>query len=468
MNYSTIKTAIACSLVAAIGLTDTVQAQEPTVFGGRRQYRTWSIGVNGGFTTPSVIIGGSNAFNRKVSFGEYKLREYYGITVRKQLSSWFGLEAAANRGRIFAYNNDGFGYNMEYPAANGAVAAGGYESAETSIQYAASLNAVFQLATIDFLRRENAVNFYASVGYGVNAFNPVAYTDADGSAGAWDNKGAWKDGFWSDRNAPSNDADYRKEAYIPVGVGVKFKLSDRVALNLGYTMNFVDSKALFGALDQGQRPASNDKYSYTYAGLEFSLGSSSKPDLTWHNPVSTLYDELKDPSLRNELEALKQRVSTLEGLVDELSRDEDGDGVSDKFDKCPGTPAGTQVDGAGCPIKFPEPEVKASNATYSNIQFEFDSSVLKTESYSTLDRLSSDLRASGASVTLDGHASAEGSEAYNLTLSRDRANSVKQYLVNSGVDAAKINTQAFGESAPIASNATEEGRVINRRVEIKR
>src|SRR5690606_31566512 len=129
-----------------------------------------------------------------------------------------------------------------------------------------------------------------------------------------------------------NDADYRKEAYIPVGVGVKFKLSDRVALNLGYTMNFVDSKALYGPLDQGQRPASNDKYSYTYAGLEFSLGSSAKPDLTWHNPVSTLYDELKDPSLRNELEALKQRVSTLEGLVDELSRDEDGDGVSDKFD----------------------------------------------------------------------------------------------------------------------------------------
>jgi len=151
-----------------------------------------------------------------------------------------------------------------------------------------------------------------------------------------------------------------------------------------------------------------------------------------------------------------------------LSRDEDGDGVSDKFDKCPGTPAGTQVDGAGCPIKFPEPEKSEFTGTYPNIQFEFDSSVLKTESYATLDKLSSELRESGATVTLDGHASAEGSEAYNLNLSRDRANSVKQYLVNSGVDASKINVQAFGESAPIASNATEEGRVLNRRVEIKR
>ncbi|MGV3761679.1 OmpA family protein [Parapedobacter sp.] len=463
MNYSTIKTAVACSLVAAFGLTDTVQAQEPTVFGGRSQYRTWSIGVNGGFTTPSVLIGGSNAFNQKVGFGGYKLREYYGITVRKQLSSWFGLEAAANRGRIFTYNNRGLTNDYIFNAANGAAGNAGYQSAETSVQYAASLNGVFQLATIDFLRRENVVNFYASVGYGVMAFNPVGYTDADGSSGAWDNKGAWGEEVNSDREL-TGDRDFKREAYIPVGVGVKFKLSDRVALNLGYTMNFVDDKSLFGPVVDR---AANDKFSYTYAGLEFSLGSSSKPDLTWHNPVSTLYDELKDPSLRNELEALKQRVSTLEGIVDELNNDEDGDGVSDRFDKCPGTPAGTQVDGAGCPIKFPEPETTAVAGTYSNIQFEFDSSVLKTESYSILDRLSSELRESGATVTLDGHASAEGTEAYNMTLSKDRANSVKQYLVNSGVDAAKINVQAFGESAPIASNATEEGRVLNRRVEIK-
>src|SRR5690606_13799024 len=112
-------------------------------------------------------------------------------------------------------------------------------------------------------------------------------------------------------------------------------------------------------------------------------------------------------------------------------------------------------------------EVSEAVGTYPNIQFEFDSSVLKTESYSTLDRLSSELRETGASVTLDGHASAEGTEAYNMTLSQDRANSLKQYLVNSGVDAANINVYAFGESAPVASDATEDGRVLNRRVEIK-
>jgi OOP family OmpA-OmpF porin len=75
---------------------------------------------------------------------------------------------------------------------------------------------------------------------------------------------------------------------------------------------------------------------------------------------------------------------------------------------------------------------------------------------------------SAAKIGLDGHASAEGTEAYNVNLSRDRANSVKTYLVNSGVDANRISVKAYGESRPIASNATEEGRVLNRRVEIKR
>lgn len=68
---------------------------------------------------------------------------------------------------------------------------------------------------------------------------------------------------------------------------------------------------------------------------------------------------------------------------------------------------------------------------------------------------------------MEGYASAEGSEAYNLQLSKDRANSVKTYLVNSGVAAAKIQAEGFGESNPVASNATEAGRILNRRVEIK-
>ncbi|KAF5276173.1 hypothetical protein FQR65_LT16444 [Abscondita terminalis] len=207
--------------------------------------------------------------------------------------------------------------------------------------------------------------------------------------------------FAGDRTPATKDKEYRLGMIVPVGLGVKFKLSEVVALNLGYTMNFTDEALL----------------------IHFRL--RDKQSLTFTNPVATMYDELRDPSLKNEVEALKQRVSTLEGTVDQLGKDSDGDGVSDKFDKCPNTPAGTVVDGSGCPIKFPEPVIQnnytASTGQYSSIQFEFDSSVLKTESYSTLDRLAKELRDNNSSVTLDGYASAEGTEAYNMTLSKDRA-----------------------------------------------
>ncbi len=71
------------------------------------------------------------------------------------------------------------------------------------------------------------------------------------------------------------------------------------------------------------------------------------------------------------------------------------------------------------------------------------------------------------SFILNGHSSAEGTAARNLSLSVDRANSVKSYLVNAGLSASKFEVKGYGESMPITSNDTEAGKVKNRRVEIK-
>ncbi|MGJ1322132.1 OmpA family protein [Sphingobacterium faecium] len=462
MNYSTIKkTAVAASLVAALGFADVAQAQ--TVFGGRSQYRTWSIGVQGGITTPNTLIGGNNAFGQKVGYFQNKVGEYYGLTVRKQFSHLFGLELEGNRGKIKTFNK-----NDAFEAGSGTVGKGQAKSAETEVNWAASLNGVFQLGTIDFLRRENSVNFYAKVGLGVMAFNPTQFSNNEfGGTEVYQNKGKWGEEIFGDRDKVG-DRDFRLGMYVPVGVGAKFKLSEVVALNLGYTMNFTDDALLYGPSRQGDR---KQRFSNVYGGLEFTLGSRDKQNLTFANPVATMYDELKDPSLRNEVEALKQRVSTLESTVSALNTDSDGDGVSDKFDKEPNSPAGAVVDGSGRQIKFPEPvvnNVTSSNGYVAPIQFEFDSSVLKTQSYATLDKVAKEVRDNNSSVTLDGYASAEGSEAYNLSLSKDRANAVKQYLVNAGVASSKITANGYGEANPVASNATEEGRVQNRRVEIKK
>ncbi|HEX7366986.1 MAG TPA: OmpA family protein [Pelobium sp.] len=139
--------------------------------------------------------------------------------------------------------------------------------------------------------------------------------------------------------------------------------------------------------------------------------------------------------------------------------DTDGDGILDSKDQCP------EVKGTTANNGCPEEKIKAYD--YKNIQFEFNSSVLKTSSYATLESIAQQIKNSGDTKFLvNGHSSAEGTEARNMALSVDRANAVKNYLVNNGIASNRLITKGFGESQPIADNSTEQGRVLNRRVEI--
>jgi OOP family OmpA-OmpF porin len=70
-------------------------------------------------------------------------------------------------------------------------------------------------------------------------------------------------------------------------------------------------------------------------------------------------------------------------------------------------------------------------------------------------------------VDISGHTDAVGSEGYNQGLSERRANVVKQYLLRKGVDAGRVSTYAYGESKPVATNDTDEGRAQNRRSELR-
>lgn len=116
-----------------------------------------------------------------------------------------------------------------------------------------------------------------------------------------------------------------------------------------------------------------------------------------------------------------------------------------------------------------ESPVAGNDLNFTNIQFEFNSAILKTDSYTILDNATTILKANPAlKVILNGYASAEGTDEHNMSLSVDRANAVKAYLVNSGVNPDMLSAKGFGQSNPIADNNTEEGRVLNRRVEIKK
>ena len=112
--------------------------------------------------------------------------------------------------------------------------------------------------------------------------------------------------------------------------------------------------------------------------------------------------------------------------------------------------------------------VEKPNFNFSNVQFEFNSDVLKTASFSVLDAAVRELKKDpSATFTLNGHSSVEGSAEHNMSLSVDRANSVKSYLVNAGIPAANLSIKGYGATMPIATNDNEAGRALNRRVELK-
>jgi len=140
--------------------------------------------------------------------------------------------------------------------------------------------------------------------------------------------------------------------------------------------------------------------------------------------------------------------------------DSDGDGVVDEKDKCPDTPAGTRVDGDGCPL--------AKVIALNGVTFEFDSTRLRPDALTILDQASGILtKYPDMQVEVAGHTDSKGSEAYNLNLSDGRAASVREYFVSKGVPESQISSKGYGEAEPVADNATDEGRERNRRVELR-
>jgi OmpA-OmpF porin, OOP family len=119
------------------------------------------------------------------------------------------------------------------------------------------------------------------------------------------------------------------------------------------------------------------------------------------------------------------------------------------------------------PVQQPAPPAPKPDYNFSNIQFEFNSSVLKTASYPVLDKAATNMKMDpSVKFNVNGYASIEGTAEHNMILSQDRANSVKVYLVNSGVSSTQLTATGYGTSNPVGDNSTEDGRVLNRRVEI--
>jgi len=142
--------------------------------------------------------------------------------------------------------------------------------------------------------------------------------------------------------------------------------------------------------------------------------------------------------------------------------DNDGDGVLDGKDRCPDTPKGTKVDEHGCP------EQARPAIILKGVNFASDSAELSPRAKTILDDVAKTLGDyDDILIEVRGHTDSQNTDDYNMKLSLARAQSVKDYLISKGIAASRITVKGFGESMPIATNDTDEGRALNRRVEIQ-
>lgn len=145
--------------------------------------------------------------------------------------------------------------------------------------------------------------------------------------------------------------------------------------------------------------------------------------------------------------------------------DSDKDGVNDEEDKCP-QEAGP-VSNFGCPV-IDVVVVEKINKAAKNIFFATGSAKLLKKSFASLNDVVQVMKDNPSyNIDIDGHTDNTGPDTLNLRLSNDRANSVKQYLIDQGIETGRITATGYGEEKPVADNSTVAGRAQNRRVEMR-
>jgi len=423
---------VGTAALAQTTTTMTTTSEQPS-------FRTWSVGVNAGVITGFSPIGGQNDYTHyEASFG-------YGLYIKKQITPGFALRLEGVRGQIKGDNSKAFN--------DGSFNVTPFSSFSTNLDYSASLSAVANLVNWSMFKQQNNAQLYVSAGGGMARYTTSTISNPGGV-----------------------EVEYAdtKKLIIPVGLGAKFRLSEAINLDLGATMSFVDGDNFDGYARGG-----NDRYTYGYAGLEFALGKGKQ--LAFFSPTAATYDEAiaaknAAAALKTDLDAQKAENARLRSEMGDLLKDSDGDGVADKLDKCQNTPSGTVVDGSGCPLKVPAPQVtervivteadrKVVADAISNLEFDLGKATIRQKSYTTLNRVAALLVEKNFSLKLAGHTDNTGSAELNMRLSKDRAESVKAYLVSQGANASRIEATGYGKEQPIATNATAAGRQQNRRVE---
>lgn len=327
-----------------------------------RPRNMWELGFNVGLANINGDITSKTPFTAVDPLSAMG----FGLSLRKAIGYTLSIRAQYN-----FLNANGIDYRPLGAASAGEVwtdagygvdqnVYGNYkfQSHELSLQLVAAIN------NIKFHKAKNTASLYAFAGPGINMFNvKVATTDANGnrfSVAGTDGDGAMtkdevkdyremlKDATYVDytsrRNKGYSANDERTSFIAPVlvgGVGIQFKLGNRVSLQLENKITYTGLDWLDATeYNPGSKLANKDKDILNYAsiGLGFNLGNKNRrvAPLWWVNPLDHVYSEIANP--RHMM------------LPDPILGDDDADGIANQFDKCPDTPAGVLVDSRGCPL----------------------------------------------------------------------------------------------------------------------
>ncbi len=255
---------------------------------------------------------------------------------------------------------------------------------------------------------------------------------------------------------------------------------NRLYLDLNKRFNFTKKFALYALAGLGHKNLVNEiksnedtlffnygvglRYDIPYYGISVKgdvrhlIEKENKNDFMYTfglaMPLGARVKEVIEPKV-GEIEAIEPlAVDTTEKVAPAVNNDEDGDGVINSLDKCPGTSPGVKVNEDGC-----VETVKLS------INFAYNSSKISGSYSKDLEKFASMLKGNKElTAVIEAHTDSIGSEKYNQKLSDKRAASAVKALKALDIDESRLKSIGYGETQPIASNKTKEGRAQNRRV----
>jgi len=270
--------------------------------------------------------------------------------------------------------------------------------------------------------------------------------------------------------------DKEDSALATAGLGLMYRFGNSpVSLRLEYRARF----EIFNTLTFEDR--------ITALGLQFSFGRKTAPA-----PPAPVDPDSDGDGVPDSRDACPD--TPLSWAVDSRGcpRDNDGDGVTDDKDRCPNTATGVTVDARGCEIEYDgdndsviDRQDACPNTTAGarvdvkgceirevinlpGVNFETNSDRFLPGAESVLNDAAATLRMNqDIVVEVAGHTDSAGSAEHNEGLSERRAETVRDYLISRGAHPSNLTSNGYGEAAPIADNATAEGRARNRRVELR-